>query len=545
MNIIIELKYNLFYIEYFLGVILLYILFTYILVINNIFNILIHKVVNDCLSLGFILIILLIINESLFFILDLNISNFIGLNKIIVFDYLSIIFKFIIACLSFIFFSIISTILKDYKLTAFELLLLLLFNLLGLLFLCSSSNLILIFLSLELVSFSSYFLISFKKAYYYSIECSIKYLIISTISGFLFLTGSLLIYYYLGSISIQDITLLIINIEYLLLNPKILLIKELLIQIENFSYYLKFISFKDLFLEYLLINRNFVTNSKLIIELGILLLVLSIIIKLSMSPFHLWSLEIYEKLISIITFFFIILSKFSYFIILYRFCHLLLNKPNFILNSVILLISLLSIIIGSCSNLIQKRMKTLIIYSSISHLGYLVLTFMIGSAFSMEVFYFYLLNYILSNIIIWFLILSLIKQRNNYINKLAKNITDFIVLNKTNKIAALSLLIILFSIGGLPPFVGFFNKLGIFLVLISEHLLTMVFLIGLSSLISIFYYIRLIKILYFENITVGKLYKPLISFNCFLLCLFSFMLFFWFINPKLLYLIIHNIILNT
>lgn len=538
----IELNSSLFYSEYFICTIIIYLFITYLLIINNILNILIQRIICDCLIILFLLINFLLINESLFFAINLNLSNYIIINKSLIFDYLSVIFKFILICSSFIFFIIISIILNDYKLNFFEFILFIVFNIFGLIFLGSTYNLMLIFISLELISFSSYFLVAFKKNYYYSIECGIKYLIINTVSGCFFLIGSLLIYYNLGSILIQDINLLILNLEYLFINYTTIINKNILFKVESFYYYFEFTSLKYIFFEYLFINTSFLISSNFILNFGFTLIILSIFIKLSMSPFHLWALEVYEKSVSITIFFFILLSKLGYFIILLRICYFLLNNYNFILNFFILLIILLSIFTGSLSNLIQKKIKTVLVYSSISHIGYMLLAFNINSSLSLEVFYFYLINYILSNIIIWFIILNLIKKSNNYKNKFSKNITDFIILNNTNKLIALSLLLVLLSIAGLPPFVGFFSKLGVFLVLISENLFSLILFILFFTVISIFYYIRLTKILYFENIKIGKLYEPLNSFNCFLLSFFSFILFFLFLNPKLLYLLIHILI---
>lgn len=541
----IKLNYTLFFVEYFVSIVIIYLLVTYSLLVANIFSIVINKAINDSLSLIFLFTGFLILNDFLFFIIDFNSIGFFDLKKLMLFDYFSVISKLIICFLSSMFFITVSNILKDYKLTSFEFILLLLFNILGLIFLCSSYDLLLIFVSLELVSLSSYFLVSIKKNYYYSIECGIKYLIINTISGSFFLFGSFLFYYNLGVILIPDIYLLSLNIEHLYFSVNNIIFKKLLFKLEYFQYqhYLQFVTSKLWFFEYLLINKYILMNAKPIVELGFLFIILSIIIKLSLSPFYLWSLEIYEKSVSIVTFFLIVLIKLSYFAILYRICFFMLDRNNFIMNSFLLIISFLSIVVGSFGNLRQKKVKTLLVYSSISHIGYVLLAFSVNSFFSLEACYFYLLQYLLSNIIIWFIVLNLIKKQKYYQNKLSKNIGDFMLLNKTNKIFSLGLLIILFSISGIPPFIGFLAKFGIYLVLISEQFFSLILIVSLCSIISTFYYIRLIKIFYFENVRIGILYLPLNSFNVFIFCFFSFTICFLFLNPKFLYLIIHKIII--
>lgn len=539
----LKLNYIFFFIEYFIGIMVIYILIVYSLIVNNIYGIFIQKTLCDCLNLNFLLVFCLILNDPLFFLIDFNINIFVGLNKLMVFDYLSIFSKLILSFLTFIFFTIISNILRDYGLISLELLLLLILNILGLIFLCSSFDLLLIFISIEFISLSSYFLVALKKNYYYSIESSIKYLIIGTISGSFFLLGSLLFYYNFGTILISNIYLLILNIEYLFFSINNIILKKLIIKVEQFYCFIQFFNSICWFYEYLFINKYLFINSKPIIELSFIFILISIFIKLFLSPFHLWAVEIYEKSTSIITFFFILLTKLSYFIILFRICYLLLNKQTFIFNFIILLVSFFSIFIGSFSNLYQKKIKTLLVYSSISHTGYIFVAFSINSFFSLETCYFYLFNYLLSNITIWYIVLTLRKKTKNYNTKLSKDIAHFVLLNKTNKIITFGILIVFFSTGGIPPFLGFLAKLNIFLALISEKLFSLVLLISICSIVSIFYYIRIIKILYFENLRVGNLYIPISSINIFSFCLFSFTLFFFFINPKLLYLIVHKIIL--
>lgn len=134
--IITNIKLNciLFFTEYFISIIIMYILITYSLVVSNIFSILVNKVINDCLSLIFLSVCFLMLNDLLFFIIDFDSTSFFDSKKLMIFNYFSVIFKLVVCSLSFVFFITISNILKDYKLTSFEFMLLLLFNILGIIF---------------------------------------------------------------------------------------------------------------------------------------------------------------------------------------------------------------------------------------------------------------------------------------------------------------------------------------------------------------------------------------------------------------------------
>ena len=123
--------------------------------------------------------------------------------------------------------------------------------------------------------------------------------------------------------------------------------------------------------------------------------------------------------------------------------------------------------------------------------------------------------------------------------------TDLSLLNKANPGLALALSITMFSLAGLPPFVGFIAKLGIFLTLLNEKFYFLCVFSVLCSVISTFYYIRIVKIMYFENILIGKLYYPIKTNKVILLSFFIFMHVFLFINPSLLFLIIQDVVYNS
>jgi NADH-quinone oxidoreductase subunit N len=202
----------------------------------------------------------------------------------------------------------------------------------------------------------------------------------------------------------------------------------------------------------------------------------------------------------------------------------------------------LTIIVGSFGGLEQKKLKSLLAYSSISHMGYTLVAFSTGTFEGMQTLFCYLFLYMLASLCIWsiFLVLQL---KYKYTKKQNKDLADLNLLNKSNNILALFFSTVLLSIAGLPPMVGFLVKIGIFLVLIEASMYFIAIVSILCSVISTFYYIRIIKIMYFESSIAGKLYYPIKSnISILIVCLFYFLLFL-FINPTLLYLISHKIVL--
>ena len=175
-------------------------------------------------------------------------------------------------------------------------------------------------------------------------------------------------------------------------------------------------------------------------------------------------------------------------------------------------------------------------------MGYTLIAFSTGTFEGMQILFCYLFLYMLAGLCIWsiFLILQL---KYKYAKKQNKDLADLNLLSKSNSLLALFFSTVLLSVAGLPPMIGFLVKIGIFLASIEASMYFVAIVSILCSVISTFYYIRIIKIMYFENSKTGKLYYPIKSnISILIVCLFYFLLFL-FINPTLIYLISHKIIL--
>lgn len=175
-------------------------------------------------------------------------------------------------------------------------------------------------------------------------------------------------------------------------------------------------------------------------------------------------------------------------------------------------------------------------------MGYTLIAFSTGTFEGMQILFCYLFLYMFVSLCTWsiFLVLSL---RYKYTKKQNKDLADLNLLSKSNNILALFFSTVLLSIAGLPPMIGFLVKIGIFLVSMEASIYFVAIISILCSVISTFYYIRIIKIMYFESSVAGKLYHPINSnISILIVCLFYFLIFL-FINPTLIYLISHKMIL--
>lgn len=559
---LIELKtFNIFP-EYFLGISALYMLIVIVLISYNVFGLIIQKSISDCIGLIMLLACYLIINDDLlFWSTDFGLHTFLGFYKSVILDCFGGVTKFIVCFFSAIYFFLIADFLKEYKLTSFEYLVLLFFAVLGLLLLCTSNDLLSAYLAIELVSLSSYLLASFKKASSYSVEAGIKYLITGSISSAFFLLGSSFIYASIGTIYISDFWSLFRDNPWLAEQNQFKLWQEMCILSDagpTKDYLDNIILFKNMsweaynFLDYVIKSmesQKFFDNLAVIsecsdflepfIEIGLSFIIFSLFIKLALAPFHLWSLDVYEGSPTISTFFFSVITKLSIFVFLTRICYSTISfKDSWQFYAIF--VSILSIFVGSFGGLRQKKLKTLLAYSSISHMGYVLLSFSTATQFGIEMFIFYLVVYMLSGIAMWFIILSARENKKYYTNKFNRELGDFALLRKSNPALAVSLSLAMFSIAGIPPLIGFFAKLGIFLSILYVEYYVVALLAVLCSVVSTFYYIRIIKILYFENLLVGKLYYPIKTNKIIFFTASIFALFFLFVNPTLMYLVIHN-----
>lgn len=277
-----------------------------------------------------------------------------------------------------------------------------------------------------------------------------------------------------------------------------------------------------------------------LLQFALIFILISLFFKLALAPFHLWSPDIYEGSPSSSTFFFVVVPKLGIFVLLLRICYF--GFYGFIdhWRSYVIIIAILSVVVGSVAGLEQRKLKSLLAYSSISHMGYLLIPFSTGSLEGIQMLFSYIIIYMLSGLCIWS-IFVLTRLKNNFTKKQNKDLADLALLSKSNNTLALIFTVALFSIAGIPPMIGFIVKIGVFLAAIESSMFFIALLSILFSVISTFYYIRIIKILYFEQVLVGKLYYPITTQKSFVIALLFYFFIFLFINPTVMYLFSYKI----
>ena len=480
--------------ELFLGISLIYLLLHCTLVSSLQSSLSIH---NSSFNLSFLI---------LFFTwyLLFNDSHYIGitfLNDVLVNDYLSYGSKNVVLILSGLSLFVIQQYCSYQKLNDFEYVVVILFSVLGLLLLCSANDLIIAYLALELQSLSFYVLSAFKKSSNYSIESGLRYFILGALSSSFFLLGSSLLYGYFGTVNFEDFKLLFLSLRT---------------------------ESTELFL-----NLD-------LVYVALFFILSSLLFKLAVAPFHAWAPGVYEGSPTSSSLFFSVVPKLALFTFLVRFFHCSFNGVFDLIRPFLIVIIIFSVVVGSFVGLEQRQLKSLFVFSAISHMGYSLIAFSTGTNEGLQFLFFYLLIYSFSALCLWS-ILIFIRLKSKPTHKQAKTLSDFVLLIKSNSMLSIFFSTVLFSVAGFPPMIGFIAKFGIFTTAIDASMYIVAFISILCSVVATFYYIRIIKILFFENCLVGKLYYPIDTSKALLFVILFYLTLFLFFNPKLLLLFTYKI----
>ena len=361
-------------------------------------------------------------------------------------DDLGVFIKILLLISSFFILNSSQDFIKSNKLDKFEYPIIILLSILGMFFMVSSNDLILFYLGLELQSLSLYILAAIDRDNLRSSESGIKYFILSALSSGLLLYGCSLLYGFTGSTNF-DVIASQLNSE----------------------------------------------NTGAIFSMVFILVGLAF--KISAVPFHMWTPDVYEGSPTSITSFFAVVPKIAGLIVLIRF----MQKPFVnILDEwqmILVFISIASIILGAVAEKKKKNIKRLIAYSSIGHIGYALAGIATGSLSGYISSVVYITIYAIMNIGA-FSCIQLMKREGEY----CENIQDLSGISKKNPLLAFSFLIILFSLAGIPPLAGFFAKFYIFMAVIENGMISLAIIGLLATVISAFYYLRIIKIIYFDEL---------------------------------------------
>lgn len=357
-------------------------------------------------------------------------------------------------------FLIYSLIIRYYnysnRINAFEFWILLLLNLISFCILIQANDLLILYLALEFQSLIFYTLASFNRISEFSTEAGLKYFVLGAFSSALLLFGMSIIYGLTGITNLTDFTLLFLESE--------------------------------------------INNITLIqgVNIGILFIAIALLFKLSAAPFHMWAPDVYEGSITSVTALFSIIPKIIILNLLIKI--LVITFYDFILiwRNILLLSILCSSIIGTLSAFKQIKFKKFIAYSSISHISFWLLALYSGDIIGCTSLYFYLIIYIVMLFMLFIIILNV--QIFTYPKKNQIRFFDnFSSLVNLNPLLAIILTLVLFSMAGIPPMAGFFAKFSVLLASIQSNIYNVLIFIVLVNCIACFYYLRIIKIIYFDT----------------------------------------------
>lgn len=519
--------------EYLIGISILYLTITISLVFYKVYGLIIQKAISESIAVILFMACFLIMNDD-----AIKFHIHVSFHHSIMNDWLAYYTKFIVCFFSAIYFLIIKDSLKEQKISSPEYLLIILFAVLGLILMCSSHDLLTTYLTIELTSLASYIIAAYKKNSSYSVESGIKYFITGIIASAFFLYGSTIIYGIYGSIYFDELLSLLKRSDKLF--NSMMWYKP-----RGFYDYMHIFQFLEdyvysIVLMYKTHNEWFSTFNAYSGELGLALILLGIFIKLGLAPFHLWSLDVYEGSPTPSTTFFAVLTKLSSFVILIRICYYCFFEILSCWQFYSLWIGLFSIFVGSFGGLKQRKLKTLLAYSSINHMGYALLALSTALLQGIQVILFYIIIYMISNIAIWHVIL-LLRMKTIYKNKYSKELADLSLLKNSNVGLAFSMSLNMFSVAGIPPLIGFLAKLVIFLPLMVSYSYLPAIAGIICSVVSTFYYIRINKVMFFENVLVGRLFYSPNSYSTIILSFLTIALIFLFLSPNLFYLLTDKI----
>ena len=373
--------------------------------------------------------------------------------------------------------------LKQETFNSFEFVILMLLSLCSMLLMISAYDLIAMYLAIEFQSLCFYVLAASKRNSEFSTEAGLKYFILGAFSSGILLLGCSLIYGFTGTTNFEDLA------------------KITLLDIPE----------KGIFLAILLIAVGF-------------------LFKITAVPFHMWAPDVYEGSPTFVMAFFSIAPKVAILANMLRLFVSSIYDPTW--QQIFFVCSLASMLFATLAAMSQKKIKRFLAYSSIGHVGYLLIGFSCGTVEGIQSLLIALVIYIVMSINLFAILLSL-RQSLKYI-------ADLGALAKTNPVLALTLSMTMFSMAGIPPLAGFCSKFYLFFAALGCGAVLLALVGVLTSVISCFYYIRFVKVMYFETPKRWIVYSPMDQAKAILLGITFFFVLFFFLYPSPLFLITHQ-----
>jgi NADH-quinone oxidoreductase subunit N len=338
-----------------------------------------------------------------------------------------------------------SEFLADPSRRIFEYAILVLLSTLGMMVLISAGDLIMLYLGLELMSLALYVVAASNRDNAKSTEAGLKYFVLGALSSGMLLYGASLIYGFTGTVSFAGIAAV-------------------------------------------------AKTGSIGIVFGLVFLLAGLCFKVSAVPFHMWTPDVYEGAPTPVTAFFASAPKVAALAVFTRVT--LTAFPGIIpqWQQIVVFVSIASMALGSFAAIGQKNIKRLMAYSSIGHMGFALVGLAAGTAEGAQGVLVYIAIYVAMTLGSFAVILTM-KRNGQHV----ENISDFAGLSRTNPLLAFLFAMLLFSLAGIPPLAGFFAKFYVFVAAIKAGLFTLAVIGVLTSVVGAFYYLTIIKVMYFDE----------------------------------------------
>ncbi len=378
-------------------------------------------------------------------------------NGLFVSDPFAVFFKVLILLASGFSIFLARSYMEKQGIVRFEYGILILFATLGMMMMVSASNLLSLYIGLELQSLSLYIIAAFQRDDPRSTESGLKYFVLGALASGMLLYGMSMVYGFTGATGFDAIALTI--------------------------------------------HQGGVDNYGLVV--GLVFVLAGLAFKVSAVPFHMWTPDVYEGAPTPVSAFFSVAPKIAAIALLLRvtlgpFAEM---APEW--RQVVILLSILSMGLGAFAAVAQKNIKRMMAYSSIGHVGYALIGLAAADQAGVKGIMIYLSIYLFMNLGAFACILTMRRE-----GRMVEDIGDLAGMAKTHPLLALAFTVIMFSMAGIPPLAGFFGKLYIFLAAIQAELYGLAVIGALTSVVAAFFYIRIVKIIYFDSPTTIPLERP-------------------------------------
>ena len=401
-----------------------------------------HRVVTYMLSQAGLVVTLLLISQHT------PQTRELAFNGLFVSDLMSAVLKYSVVLLVALVFVYSRNYLQQRNIFKGEFYVLGLFGLLGMMVMISANNLLSIYLGLELLSLALYAMVALDRENSNASEAAMKYFVLGAIASGMLLYGMSMVYGVTGSLNIMEIAVGIENIK----------------------------------------------ENNIVLIFGLVFMVIGLSFKLGAVPFHMWLPDVYHGSPTTVTSYIASAPKIAGFAMMIRILAEGMGSLQTDWLGMLVILAVLSLIIGNVIAIAQTNLKRMLAYSTISHVGFILLGVLAGTSEGYSAAMFYTLVYALMALGGFGVIMLLARKGFE-----ADELNDLKGLNQRSPWYAFIMLIIIFSMAGVPPTVGFWAKLAVLKAVVNIDMLWLALVAVFFSIIGIFYYLRVIKLMYFDE----------------------------------------------